>query len=71
MYTSVGLETWRVPLDALHLDPADARQHGERNLEAIMGSLQRFGQREPLVVQAKTGRVIGGNGRLLAMRELG
>ena len=29
------------------------------------------GQAEPLVVLAKTGRVIGGNGRLVAMRKLG
>ncbi len=53
----------RVPLDSLKLDPANARAHGERNLEAIVASLQRFGQAEPLVVHAPTGRVIGGNGR--------
>ena len=58
-------------LDELHLDPANAREHGERNLETIRASLERFGQAEPLVVHAETGRVIGGNGRLAAMRELG
>ncbi len=61
----------RVALDALHLDPANARQHGERNLDAIRASLARFGQAEPLVVQKGTGRVVGGNGRLVAMRALG
>ena len=61
----------RVPLDSLHLDPANAREHGPENLEAIVGSLRRFNQAEPLVVQAKTGRVIGGNGRLVAMKQLG
>ena len=61
----------RVPLDALHLDPANARAHDERNLAAIEASLARFGQAEPLVVQAGTGRVIAGNGRLVAMRKLG
>ncbi len=71
MDISAGLVIRRVALDALHLDPSNARQHGERNMEAIKGSLRRFGQREPLVVQAGTGRVVGGNGRLLAMRELG
>lgn len=60
-----------MPLDELHLDPANAREHGERNLETIRASLTRFGQAEPLVVHASTGRVIGGNGRLVAMRELG
>ncbi len=66
-----GLKITRVPLDSLHLDPANARQHPERNLETIRGSLQRFGQAEPLVVHKATRRVIGGNGRLVAMRELG
>jgi len=61
----------RVPLDSLRLDPANARQHPERNLESIRSSLQRFHQAEPLVVQKGTGRVIGGNGRLVAMRSLG
>ncbi|MDX2010828.1 MAG: DNA modification methylase, partial [Myxococcaceae bacterium] len=61
----------RVPLASLTLDPANARQHGERNLEAIQASLKRFGQAEPLVVQRATGRVVGGNGRLVAMKALG
>src|SRR5439155_25632711 len=37
----------RVPLDALHQDPANARTHGPRNLEAISSSLTRFTQVEP------------------------
>ena len=65
------LQIRRVPLDSLHLDPANARAHGPENLEAIEASLQRFGQAEPLVVHGATGRVIGGNGRLVAMRKLG
>jgi DNA modification methylase len=68
--TSHPLTVRRVPLDALHLDPANAREHGEENLEAITASLKRFGQAEPLVVQKASGRVIGGNGRLVAMRKL-
>jgi DNA modification methylase len=61
----------RVPIDSLHLDPANARLHPETNLDAITASLKRFGQAEPLVVQAGTGRVIAGNGRLVAMKKLG
>jgi len=60
-----------VPLDTLALDPANARTHDERNLAAITGSLSRFGQRLPIVVQ-KQGLIIrAGNGRVLAARELG
>lgn len=68
---TTGLEIKRVPLDSLHVDPANVRTHGERNMGAIEASLRRFGQAEPLVVHAKTGRVIGGNGRLVAMKRLG
>jgi ParB-like chromosome segregation protein Spo0J len=60
----------RVALDALHFDPSNARAHGPENLAAIESSLARFGQAEPLVVHAGTGRVVGGNGRLAAMRRL-
>lgn len=60
-----------VPLAQLVLDPENARLHPDANLEAIRGSLGLFGQVEPLVVQAGTHRVIGGNGRLAAMRDLG
>ena len=60
-----------VPIDSLVLDPSNVRTHDARNLDAITASLRRFGQAEPLVVQQATGRVIGGNGRLQAMRQLG
>ena len=65
------ITTRRVPLTDLHEDPGNVRKHGAKNLAAIRSSLIRFGQVEPLVVQAGTGRVIGGNGRLAVMRELG
>ncbi len=61
----------RVPLSTLHQDPANARTHPDRNMTAIRESLARFGQAEPLVVQKGTRRVIGGNGRLAAMRAMG
>jgi hypothetical protein len=60
-----------VPLDALHVDPANVRTHDSRNLASICASLKRFGQAEPLVVQRGTRRLIGGNGRWQAMKQLG
>lgn len=66
-----GLVVRRVPLGELHPDPANARSHPQANLDAISASLKRFGQAEPLVVQKRTGRVVGGNGRLVAMKALG
>ncbi len=61
----------RVPIASLVPDPANARSHGEENLDAITASLRRFGQAEPLVIQKGTGRIIAGHGRLMAMRQLG
>jgi ParB-like chromosome segregation protein Spo0J len=69
--SAVPLAVRRVPIASLHLDPANARSHPERNLDAIKASLARFGQAEPLVVQRSSSRVIGGNGRLVAMKALG
>ena len=71
MDSTTGLIIKRVAIDSLHPDPANARKHDERNLDAIRASLVRFGQREPLVVQARTQRLIAGHGRRDAMKALG
>jgi len=71
MDTTSSLAIRRVALSSLHADPANARAHDERNIEAIKASLARFGQAEPLVVQKRTQRIVGGHGRLIAMKALG
>jgi DNA modification methylase len=52
-------------------DPANARKHGPRNLDAIKASLSAFGQRKPVVVQAEGMIVRAGNGTLEAAKALG
>lgn len=64
------LETELVPIDSLILDRSNARKHDKKNLEAIKGSLARFGQQKPIVVGSDN-VVIAGNGTLEAARELG
>jgi hypothetical protein len=64
-----GIE--RRSLSELVEDPENSRLHRDRNLEAIRSSLREFGQVEPLVVRKANNVVIGGNGRLTVMRELG
>lgn len=64
------LEPFIVAMDSLYIDPANARLHGERNIEAIAASLMEFGQQKPIVVDAK-GRVVAGNGTLEAAKILG
>jgi DNA modification methylase len=65
-----GLVVRRVPLVGLRPDPGNTRLHDDRNLRAIRESLERWGQAEPLVVNARTGLLIAGHGRLEAMRAL-
>jgi ParB-like chromosome segregation protein Spo0J len=59
-----------LPLDALHVDPANVRRHPEPNINAIKASLARFGQQKPIVIDANN-VVRAGNGTLLAARALG
>jgi ParB-like chromosome segregation protein Spo0J len=64
------MNTETVSIDSLSADPANARIHSGRNLDAIKASLQRFGQQKPIVVDAK-GIVRAGNGTLAAAKLLG
>jgi ParB-like chromosome segregation protein Spo0J len=54
----------------LSLDPANVREHNQRNMEAIRASLTRFGQQKPIVIDAD-GVIVAGNGTLGAAMALG
>lgn len=60
-----------LPIETLTPDPANARTHGDKNLAAIQGSLAKFGQRKPIVVQRQGMIVRAGNGTLAAAKALG
>ena len=66
-----GLRTLAVDITTLRQDPANARLHNDQNLEAIMSSLSKFGQRKPVVVNKRDGIVEAGNGTLQAAKALG
>lgn len=51
-------------------DPRNARTHDDKNLKAIAGSLEKFGQRKPIVVTTD-GVILAGNGTVAAARTLG
>jgi len=51
-------------------DPDNARQHDEKNLKAIQGSLKEFGQRKPIVI-TQAGVIVAGNGTVEAAKRLG
>lgn len=57
-------------IDQLVFDPINARKHPVKNIEAIKGSLTKFGQQKPIVINSKS-IVIAGNGTLMAAKALG
>lgn len=60
-----------VEIDSIKPDSRNARQHPQRNLQALMKSLEEYGQRKPIVVNGKTGIIEAGNGLWQAAKELG
>lgn len=60
----------RVKISQLIKDPSNVRLHNEKNLMAIKGSLAKFGQQKPLVINKKN-IVLAGNGTLEAALSLG
>jgi hypothetical protein len=54
----------------LTADPDNARTHDKKNLDAIASSLEKFGQRKPIVVMP-TGVILAGNGTWAAAKQLG
>jgi ParB-like nuclease domain len=59
-----------VKIDSLTLDANNAMGHPEDNIAAIAASLRRFGQQEPVLVDA-AGKILAGNGTVLAAIRLG
>jgi len=64
----MNIETLRIA--ELTPDPNNARQHDDKNLKAIMGSLKEFGQRKPIVI-TEAGTIVAGNGTVEAAKRLG
>lgn len=54
----------------LVFDVANARKHSAKNLRAIAGSLEKFGQRKPIVVTNQN-VIVAGNGTVEAAKSLG
>lgn len=63
------MEVIKVKIDDLILDPNNARTHDEKNINSIKGSLTKFGQQHPIIID-KNNMVLAGNGRVGAMKAL-
>jgi len=66
----VSLVVSSVSVDALKFDEHNARTHNKKNIDATAASLEKFGQRKPIVVMPDM-TVIAGNGTLTAALKLG
>jgi DNA modification methylase len=69
-YIAEGLRGLAVPIDSLHIDPANARKN--HALDRIASSLKAYGQRKPIIAnRLQDGKVEAGNGTWLAAKKLG
>lgn len=59
-----------IELEKLVLDSSNARSHSEKNIRALSKSLEQFGQRKPIVIDAEN-LIVAGNGTVQAARYLG
>ncbi len=64
------LRPFAIPIASLRPDTANSRAHPERNINAIAGSLARFGQQKPVVAD-RDGVVVAGHGQIEAAKRLG
>lgn len=62
------IETLKI--SQLAFDPNNARVHDQRNLEAIQASLEKFGQRKPIVIGPDE-TIVAGNGTVEAALLMG
>lgn len=69
-YIAEGLRVLAVPIDELHIDPANARTN--HALDRIATSLKLYGQRKPIIAnRLQNGKIEAGNGTWLAAKKLG
>jgi DNA modification methylase len=67
-YIAEGLRSLVVPIDDLHVDPANART--AHALDRIATSLKLYGQRKPIIAnRLQGGKIEAGNGTWLAAKE--
>ena len=64
------LKVQMMKVGTLQPDPANPRQIGERELEALTRSISEFGFVDPIIARRDDKVVIGGHQRLVAARRL-
>lgn len=64
------MQILEIDIDNLYQDPNNVRLHDDKNLDAIKGSLKKFGQQKPIVID-RDNIIIAGNGTQQAAKSLG
>ncbi len=70
-YIAEGLRPLAEPLDAVRLNPENAKSHNEASIAATAASMEQYGCRQPIVANKKTKIILVGNGRYQAAEKLG
>ena len=66
-----GLAALAFPIEELQPDPRNARVHNQRNMAAVMHSLQTFGWRGVVIAHQDTKQLLAGHARVAAAKQLG
>ncbi len=64
------MKTVLIDINDLIPDPRNARIHSRANVEALKGSLLKFGQQKPIVINSEN-MIVAGNSTVASARELG
>lgn len=64
------MEIIELSIDEIFQDPNNVRLHDDKNLEAIKGSIKKFGFQSPIVID-KNNIILAGNGRHMAAKAMG
>lgn len=70
-YIIPALREHAVPIDSVKPDVDNPRVHSTDNIADIRGSLQEFGQHQPIIVNKNTNVIIAGHGRVEAAKSMG
>lgn len=65
------MEIIKLPLDELHPDPSNAKNHPEWQIEQIKASIETFGNLDPIGIWGKDNLIVEGHGRYEALKQLG
>lgn len=65
-----SLSSLIIPIDDIKPSKLNIRRHNRNSLDALIKSLQAYGQRKPIIVNAATKTIEAGNGLWLAAKEL-